>query len=74
MKHRYPTIITQHSQEINQVEGAATATNRHQQMTNKINDDDTGKELNYRQLSKHPNYHQISNISLAKELGRLSQG
>ena len=98
LKHRYPTRITQLSQEINQVESAAPAATRHKhwlmniheqvkstpqviktflkdnacelakkmtqneyltQMANVIIDDDIGKELNYRQLSKHPKHQNI---------------
>ena len=36
--------------------------------------DDTGKELNYHQLSKNPKHQQIWEKSFAKKLGILSQG
>ena len=38
VKHRYPTIITHLSQEINHVESAATAATRHQQLPMNINE------------------------------------
>ena len=42
-------------------------------MANAIIHDDTGKELNYRQLSKHPKHQKIWDQSFAKELVRLAQ-
>ena len=113
LKHRYYTIITQLSQEINQVYIAAKAATRHQHfliniyeqvkttpqvidnclkenafrlpktmtqhdyltnMSHAIIDDDTGKELNYFQLSKHTKHQQICKQSFTNELGRLAQG
>ena len=43
-------------------------------MANAIVDDETGKELNYRQLSKHPKYQKIWKKYFSNKLGRLSQG
>ena len=43
-------------------------------MAKKIIDDDTGKEFNYRQLSKHPKHKKICKQLFANEIGRLSQG
>ena len=43
-------------------------------MASKIIDDDAGKELNYRQLSKHPKHQNIWNRSFANKIGRISQG
>ena len=41
---------------------------------NAIIDDDTVKEFNCRQLSKHPKHHNIWNKYFVNELGRLAQG
>ena len=43
-------------------------------MANGIIDDDTGKELNYRQLSKHTNHQKIRTQSFDNKLGILSLG
>ena len=112
LKHRYPTRITQLSQDINQVYIAATKATRHQhwimniheqvnatpqiidnclkdneirhlktmtqndylkKMSNAISDDDTGKELNCHQLSKHPKHQKLWKQSFANKLGILYQ-
>ena len=43
-------------------------------MANAIIDDDTGKELNYHQISKNTKHQKIWKQSFANKLGRLSQG
>ena len=43
-------------------------------MDNAIIDYDTGKQLNYCQMSRHTNYQNIWKRSFANELGRLAQG
>ena len=43
-------------------------------MANAIVDDETGKELNYRQLSKHPKHHKMWKQSVSGKLGILAQG
>ena len=37
-------------------------------------DNDTGKQLNYGQLRKHPNFQETWNKYLSNEMGRLCQG
>ena len=43
-------------------------------MVNAIIDNDAGRELNERQLSKHPNDQKTRKQYFANKLGRLSQG
>ena len=57
---QHPETITQH--------------NYLTKMANSIIDDDTGKELNYHQLSKNTKHKKIRKESFVNELGRLSQG
>ena len=43
-------------------------------MANAIIDNDTGKDLNHCQVSKHTKYKKIRKQSFASKLGRLTQG
>ena len=42
-------------------------------MANSVSEQETGKQLNYGQLRKHPRLQEICNKSFSNEMGRLFQ-
>ena len=52
----------------------ALATQLLTHMTNSVLEQETGKQLNYGQLRKHPRLQETWKTSLSNEMGRLCQG
>ena len=52
----------------------ALATKLLTHVANSVLEQETGKQLNYEQLRKHPRFQETWNISFSNEMGRLCQG